>query len=302
MSEQYANSQIGDFLLLDLMKQRANIEMYRATQHSIRRLALFKMISLHNLFENDEQLIIAFKEHVRRVVALEHLHLQPIYGHGMLDEEHIYVVGRLISASLDDLLKVGALSLELSLRLALQIAKAMIYFHSQGLIHGSLSPQNAYVGEDQNIYLNDLELSPLLQEAHSLHDLRILLDVPFYASVEQLQLQPLDVRSDIYAFGAILYHMVTGKPPFSDQVNSFEKVLERKVDNRLIQPRLLNAGIPSELEDIIQRALRANPDERYDQTESMNRDLEQIILESESDGNSPRGSLQNVVARLRSRR
>jgi eukaryotic-like serine/threonine-protein kinase len=92
--------------------------------------------------------------------------------------------------------------------------------------------------------------------------LKVLLDEPFYASVEQLQLRPLDVRSEIYAFGAVLYHMVTGAAPFSDGDGSFEIVLERKLRDQVISPRQLNPEISPELETVILRSLRSNPDER----------------------------------------
>jgi serine/threonine protein kinase len=278
MVGEFINCEIGEFLLQDLIGQHSSIEMYRATQKGLRRLVQFKMISLRSISDKDDDLIQEFQNYVRKVAALEHMHLQPIYGYGVFDEAHVYVAGRLIAGSLHDLLDVGALSLEQSLTFAQQTASALTYVHSRGFIHKSLSPYNLYIGEDQNIYMNDLELSPIVQGACSLHDLKILLQEPFYASVEQLQFGDVDARADLYSFGAILYHMVTGKPPFSDEGNSFERVLQRKANNNLIQPSILNRTIPPELDTVIMRSLRANPDERFSDVQSMSHELEQLPL------------------------
>jgi serine/threonine protein kinase len=278
MAGRFANCEIGDFLLQDLIAQHSSLEIYRATQKMLRRLVQFKMISLRSISEQDEDLIQEFQNDVRKVAALEHMHLQPIYGYGVFDENHIYVAGRLIAGSLHDLLKVGVLSLEQSFTFAQQTASALTYIHSRGFIHKSLSPYNLYIGEDQNIYANDLELAPIVQAARSLQELKVHLEEPFYASVEQLQFGDLDVRTDIYSLGAILYHMVTGKPPFSDEGNSFERVLARKADNQLIQPRILNPTIASQFEAVILRSLRANPDERFSDVQSMSHELEQLPI------------------------
>src|SRR4051794_2548493 len=100
MAGEFANCEIGEFLLQDVIGEHASIETYRATQKLLRRLVQFKMISLRGISEEDADLIQEFQIYVRKVAALEHLHLQPIYGYGVYDEDHVYVAGRLISGSL----------------------------------------------------------------------------------------------------------------------------------------------------------------------------------------------------------
>jgi serine/threonine protein kinase len=248
---------------------------------------LFKLISLKGVSETDTALGQGFKDYLNRIVTLEHMHLQPIYGAGVLDDDHFYIVSRMIVGTLAELLQTGALSLERIFELGLQLTSALKYVHSNGFIHSSLSPQNIYLAADQSCYINDLEFAPILRTAHSLEQLQGVLDEPFYMSVEQLHFRPAEPRSDIYAVGAILYHMATGKPPFSEEINSFEKVLERKLQNQLIAVRHLNPLIPPRLEQIILQALRANPEERFATMETM----DDVLKEQASPGKPQHSSV-----------
>ena len=112
---------IDDFLIQNVLQRRKAITIYRAIQQSLKRFVLIKVISISGISENHPQLSAAFETYVRAVVALEHLHLQPIYRQGVVDEDHIYVAGRLISSSLHELLKAGALPVAHAEELALQI-------------------------------------------------------------------------------------------------------------------------------------------------------------------------------------
>lgn len=295
MEANFSNQQIGDFFIQEITRSRASIDMYRATQTSLRRLVLFKVISLSIISQTSHQSIEDFQVYIRSVITLEHLHLQPVYTFGVLDDKYLYVVGRMIAGSLADLLDAGALPLEQTFKLALQIASALSYVHSNGFVHKSISPQNIYIGEDENAYVNDLELAPLVQAVSSLVELQDVLGEPFYASPEQLRLQPLDMRSDVYSFGAVLYHMVRGTPPFFDEDNSFGKVLERKLNSQLLPPRQLSPMISPQLELVILRALRANPEERFSDVSAMERELQAIF----QGGSGEPVSLTSWLERLR---
>lgn len=296
MEASFSNQQIGDFYIQEIIRRRAAIDMYRATQTSLRRLVLVKIILFSTITETDQVSMDEFQTHIRKVLALEHLHLQPIYTYGVLDDNYFYIAGRMIAGSLSDLLVAGALPLEQTYVLALQLASALSFIHANHLVHKSISPQNVYIGEDQNIYLNDLELAPFVQSVNSLAELAAVLDEPFYASVEQLELQTLDVRSEIYGFGAVLYHMAAGVAPFFDEDNSFEKVLERKLKSQLRLPRQVNAAVPPQLEAVILRALELRPERRFQDVESMERALIELGAEAilSSSAVHPNSWLENL--------
>ena len=277
MFEESDHQQYGDFVLQELIGQRKSMELYRATQQSLKRFVQFKVFDLDGISEQPEQLVQEFQDYIGSVLGLEHMHLQPIFGYGVIDARHVYIVGRFMSGSLNGLLSSGPLPLKRALELALQILMGLSYIHARGFIHSSLSPRNVYLDESGSAYIDDLELSLIVQKASSLNELKSLLDEPYYTSVEQLQRVPLDFRSEIYSLGAVLYHILTGSPPFSDCDGTFETVLQRKLANRVIPPCRLNLQIPASLEGVILRTLRANPGERFADMASLENALEREI-------------------------
>jgi serine/threonine protein kinase len=263
MLDNLSNSQIGDFVLQEMIGRRAAMALYRSTQQSLKRFAVLKIIDVKSVPLPREALEDDFVTFTRNIVALEHMHLQPIYDFGLVDEQYIYIAARFMAGNLYELLKTGPLPVEQTLELALQIALALMFIHSNGLIHSSLSPRNVYIDEMSNAYIDDLELSRLIQAARTQKELQSLLDEPFYTSVEQLELQPLNAQTEMYNFGAIVYHMLTGIVPFSDGDQHFEAVLARKQRNQIVPPRHINPAISPTIEKVILRTLRANPEERF---------------------------------------
>jgi len=301
MFDNLSNTQIGDFILHECVGRRAAITLYRATQQSLKRFAMIKIIDVKSVPLPKNALEEDFITFTRSIVALEDMHLQPIYDYGLIDDQYIFIAARFMAGTLYELLQGGALPLEQASELGLQIAQALAFIHSKGLIHSSLSPRNVYIDEVSNAYIDDLELSRIVQAARDQQELQMLLDEPFYTSVEQLQLRPLDFRSEIYSFGAILYQMVTGQVPFRDHDNSFEKVLTRKLRNQIVPPRHINPQISAPLEAIILRALRANPNERFPDVNSMVAGLQQEFSIARTDKRSPMSVLNGLLGRLRPR-
>ncbi len=260
--EQLANRQFGDFILHDLVGRRASMALYRATQQSLKRFVLFKIIELKSVPVPKDDLQEDFLAFTSRVVTLEFMNLQPIYDFGVINDEYIYIAARFMAGDLHELLKGGALPPEQALALTVQIIRAAAFIHAQELIHSSLSPRNVYLDESSNAYIDDLELSRLVQATKTPAELQLLMDEVFYTSVEQLQFRPLDFRAEVYSIGAIAYHMLTGVAPFSNGASDFDSVLQRKLRNQLIPLRQLKPELAPAVEQAVMRALRADPAER----------------------------------------
>ena len=111
-----------------------------------------------------------------------------------------------------------------------------MFVHANGLIHSSISPRNVYIDEMSNAYIDDLELSRIIQAARTQQELESLLDEPFYTSVEQLELKPVDFRSEMYNFGAILYHMLTGVPRLPMAITASRRCWRANVSTRCSSP------------------------------------------------------------------
>lgn len=290
--EQLSNRKFGDYILNDLIGRRAAMALYKATQESLRRFALVKVIAVKSVPVPKDALDEDFLDFTQRVITLEFMNLQPIYDFGIVDDEYIYIAARFMAGDLYELLKTGAMPLDRTMELTFQIVRAVAFVHAQGLVHSSLSPRNIYIDESHNAYIDDLELSLIMQAARTPADLQRLLDEPYYTSVEQLQLHPLDFRSEVYSIGAIVYHMLTGVPPFSDGDGDFESVLQRKLSNQLIPVRKLMPGVPATLEKTVMRCLRADSAERFPDLTS----LEKVLVPG---GTSLSTRLLDLISRVR---
>jgi serine/threonine protein kinase len=299
MQDEFSDSRIGDFAIHEMIERRVGMTLYRATQQSLKRFAVVKIIELKKVPLPKDMLEDDFVGFTRNVVALEHMHLQPIYDYGIVEEDYLYIACRHMAGNLMQLLQTGPLPFEQTLEIAIQIAQAMAFIHAHGFIHGSLSPRNVYVDEVSSAYVDDLELSKIVQSAHSLDDLKQLIDEPFYLSVEQLELKPLDFRTEMYNFGAVLYHMLTGAAPFSQGNHSFEAVLSMKKRNDVLPPRRLNPAVPDALDKAILRMLRANPDERFPDFKTLESALSQILQALKPGQGSLLSSVRSYISRLR---
>ena len=138
MLDNLSNTQIGDFILHERVGRRAAIVLYRATQQSLKRFAIVKIVDVKSVPLPKDALEADFVTFTRNVVALEHMHLQPIYDYGVMDDQYIFIAARFMAGNLFELLQTGALPLEQASELALQIAEAVSFIHSKGLIHSSL--------------------------------------------------------------------------------------------------------------------------------------------------------------------
>ena len=299
MLDQLSKSQIGDFVLQEMIGRRVAMALYRATQQSLKRFAVVKIIDVKSIPLPKEALEEDFVTFTRNVVALEHMHLQPIYDYGIVGDQYIYIAARFMAGNLYELLQTGPLPVEQTLELSLQIALALMFVHANGLIHSSISPRNVYIDEMSNAYIDDLELSRVIQAARTQKELEVLLDEPFYTSVEQLELKPLNFRTEMYNFGAILYHMLTGVAPFSDGDPGFEAVLVRKRRNQIVSPRHINSKISPVLEKAILRTMRANPEERFPDFKSLEGALRQELNLIKPGEKSLIAKAQAFLARLR---
>jgi Tol biopolymer transport system component len=230
-------------------------EVYRATDTKLGREVAIK--TLPAALASDKDRLARFEREARLLAALNHPHIAAVHS---LDEHEgtLYLAMELVQGeTLEEKLKLGALPLEDSLRLALQIAEALEAAHDKGVVHRDLKPANVMVTRDGIVKVLDFGLakafsddpnesnvaqSPALSVAMTQQGL--VLGTAGYMSPEQASGQPTDQRADIWAFGVVLYEMLTGLPLFSGESvpHILADVLKTEPDwNRLpgnLHPRL----------------------------------------------------------------
>jgi Tol biopolymer transport system component len=211
-------------------------------------------------------------QEARTASALNHPGIVTIHDIRSAAGTDFIVMEYIKGLTLDDQLRPRGLRTAQVLSYAVQIADAMAAAHRVGIVHRDLKPSNIMVTEYGRIKILDFGLAKLLEPAESPPDGRtltagpltehgVLLGTVAYMSPEQAEGRRLDGRSDIFSFGSVLYEMVTSRRPFS--ADSQLALLNRIVNEDPAPPRQLAASVPPELEKIILRCLRKEPDRRY---------------------------------------
>jgi eukaryotic-like serine/threonine-protein kinase len=189
------------------------------------------------------------------------------------DRNGVYLVMEWVDGQLlRNVLAQGKLPVERAVKIAIEICDALYYIHSRGVVHRDLKPENIVVESEDRIKLIDFGIAGE-EGARRLTFGKFsnVMGTPDYISPEQIQGKRSDARSDVYALGAILYEMLTGKAPFQGD-NPFA-IMNDRLLNHPVPPREINPDIPPALQEIIYRALERDRRNRYASANEMAWDL-----------------------------
>ena len=226
----------------------------------------------HPEMECDPVLFDRFQREQEIGIALDHPGVMKVFADE--DRSRVYMVmewvnGRLLREILG---AQGKLPQERAIRITLGIADALEHIHANGVVHRDLKPENIMVGDEDRIKLIDFGIASKIGSRRlTFAKLSQVMGTPDYISPEQVKGKRGDARSDIYALGAMLYEMLTGKTPFSGP-NPFAIMNDRLLNNP-VPPRELDPTISPQLQEVIYRALERDPKSRYPNAREFARDL-----------------------------
>ncbi len=259
-----ASTGIGEFGKYDLLGEIGRGGMgvvYKARQRELNRVVALKMILASEWASSDE--IARFQAEARAAARLRHRNIVGIFDVGQEHGRHFFAMDFVEGQNLAEVISYRPLAPERAARWMISIAKAVDHLHSQGLIHRDLKPSNILIDAEGEPMVTDFGLAKVFDTDGGGTRTGAILGTPSYMSPEQASGRNslVTARSDIYSLGAMLYEMLSGRPPFREDnpLDTLVQVLEG-------EPTLLRnlvATIPRELELICFKCLEKDPKRRY---------------------------------------
>ncbi len=297
-----------DYELLEEVARGGMGVVFRARQKSLERVVALKFIRADVLASSSG--LRRFRLEAKTAASLSHPNIVPIHGFGEQAGHH-YVTMEFMKESLAEQLakRDGAApdfaAICAAIGIVVKIAGAVHYAHGKGVLHRDIKPANILVDQHGEPRLTDFGLAKILDEASGLTVKDEVIGTPSYISPEQAGgNRALTPATDVYALGATLYELVTGRPPFagSTKLDTLKMVLE----SMPARPRALNKSIPPTLEIILGACLGKRQIERYATAEQLATDLNwflenRLALQSETEEAVDVGKVTDLADFLRNR-
>jgi hypothetical protein len=249
--------------------------VFRARQISLNRPVALKMILAGQLANETD--VKRFYTEAEAAANLDHPGIVPIFEVGQHEGQHYFSMGFVEGKSLSQRLTEGPLLPREAAELMVKVAEAIEFAHQRGVIHRDLKPANILLDQTGNPRVTDFGLAKKLQSDSGLTGSGQIMGTPSYMPPEQAGGQRGEVGppSDVYALGATLYAMVTGRPPFQ-AATPMDTVLMLLTEEP-VPPRRLNASIPRDLETICLKCLEKEPAKRYLSAAALGQDLRRYL-------------------------
>lgn len=281
----------GDYELLAEVARGGMGVIYRATQRTLSRTVALKMILGGRLAQPED--VLRFRVEAEAAARLSHPNIVAVFDVGEIGGQHYFSMEFIEGRSLSRRLADGPLPAHDAARYVQKIAKAIHYAHNQGIIHRDLKPSNVIIDRGDEPQITDFGLAKRMDRDSKQTRTGAVLGTPSYMAPEQAEGKndQLGPACDVYSMGAILYELVTGRPPFR-AANPLETVMQ-VINNDPVPPTLLNPGLDADLENIILKCLEKDPLLRYPSAEAFADDLGRYLS-----GESIQARSINVIDRI----
>jgi len=250
--------------------------VYLAEQLSIGRRVALKV--LQREFAVNDEFIKRFHQEARLVGSLNHRHVITIYDFDQADDGSLFIAMEYVEGrNLKSIIQQGPLKLSRALRFAVQIAEGLSAAHRAGVIHRDIKPENIMILQGlEEVRVMDFGISRL-RDTETLARLTrpgMIMGTPAYMAPEQIEGHEVDEKSDIYAFGVVLYELLTGETPFKAPTPT--ALLMKHIKELPVPLRQLRADVPGGVEHLVMQTLEKQPGRRQSAMEEIAIELRSI--------------------------
>ncbi len=268
---------IGDYEILEIVDRGGMGIVYKAYQHKLRRVVALKMIQQGQFCSPEVR--FRFQNEAETAARLRHPNLVAIHEVGEHNGIPFFSMEFVKGRTLADLSRQGRIRPRVVAQIAQSIADTIHYIHSCGVLHRDLKPSNVMIDDHCEVRVTDFGLAKQLDRQYSLTEAGQILGSIDYMPPEQAEARHelMGPTSDVYSIGAIMYELLTGRPPF--RCESFLETLRQIREQSPIRPTQLNPRVPAGLEAICLRCLHKKQSGRYRSAAELAEALDRFLNE-----------------------
>jgi serine/threonine-protein kinase len=266
---------LGDYELLEEIARGGMGVVYRARQLSLNRIVAVKVV-LHGPFASPD-FVRRFRYEAEVTATLRHPNIVPVYEISEYDGHHFLSMEYVEGQNLAELVREQPLSPGRAAAYVKAVAEAVHYAHQRGVLHRDLKPSNILLDAFDHPRVTDFGLAKILGHDAELTATGQILGSPNHMPPEQAagEFSKATAQSDVYSLGSILYHLITGRPPF--QGGTLPELLAQVQTAEPIAPRQLNPSVPENLQSVCLKCLRKEPERRYASAQELALDLDRYL-------------------------
>ncbi len=246
-AEPKAARRIGEYQLLEKIGEGGIAEIYKAFQPSLKREVAIKILS--RKLTSDPELVGRFDQESLIIARLRHPNIIHVIDKGKTGDNYYFVMEYVDGTDFETMLSTGQYDFQQKMDVMVQLCKALDYAHKNNIVHRDVKPANILIDKEGNVLVADFGIAQIVaKDGREKSEGGWIMGTPAYMSPEQKSgTSRVDLRTDIYAVGVILYEVLTGRKP----------------TGKYVSPSKLMQDIPGELDEIIEICLRSDPNDRF---------------------------------------